>query len=370
MVASISARGGVDAALGYYEHLGQDDYYLREGEPPGWWAGEGAARLSLSGPVTRSEFEAALTGIDPKTGVRLAALGGKQLNHTAGWDVTFSAPKSVSVLWALSEPGDRPAIERAHRVAVAAATTHLERTAAWARRGKGGAIREQAAGLLMARFDHHTSRDLDPQLHSHVFVLNLAPRKDGTWGAIVSRELYKAQKQAGAIYRTVLAAEVERTGYAVERSPDSFRVCTIPRDIERAFSKRRQAIEAAAETYGYKSAKGMELAALRTRRAKRDVQRDALFETWRSEARVHGYELRRETIRRSPEPQTVEPEKLGLDRQPSRSPTRPNVAAASNARLDRAAGKLASAARVMDQRAEMPGVAVDLDQHRRERDRH
>ena len=107
MVASISARGGVDAALGYYEHLGQDDYYMREGEPPGWWAGEGAARLSLSGPVTRSEFEAALRGVDPKTGERLAALGGKHQHHAAGWDVTFSAPKSVSVQWALSEPGDR-----------------------------------------------------------------------------------------------------------------------------------------------------------------------------------------------------------------------------------------------------------------------
>ena len=125
MVASISARGGVESALGYYEHLGQDDYYLRDGEPPGGWVGEGAARLSLSGPVTRSEFEAALRGIDPKTGERLAALGGKQQNHAAGWDVTFSAPKSVSVQWALSDPGDRPAIERAHRIAVQAATTYL-----------------------------------------------------------------------------------------------------------------------------------------------------------------------------------------------------------------------------------------------------
>ncbi|WP_024921739.1 MULTISPECIES: relaxase domain-containing protein [unclassified Afipia] len=60
MVASISARGGVQTALQYYAHLGQDDYYLRDGEPPGGWAGEGAARLSLAGPVTKSEFEAAL----------------------------------------------------------------------------------------------------------------------------------------------------------------------------------------------------------------------------------------------------------------------------------------------------------------------
>jgi len=203
VVASISARGGVQAALRYYAHLGRDDYYLRDGGPPGRWAGEGAARLSLSGPVTKSEFEAALKGIDPKTGERLVALGGRMQNHAAGWDMTFSAPKSVSVLWALSEERGRMAIEGAHRIAVATATRHLEHTAAWARRGKGGAVREPAAGLLMATFDHHTSRELDPQLHSHVFIFNLAPRRDGTWGAIVSREVYKAQKRAGAEYRFV-----------------------------------------------------------------------------------------------------------------------------------------------------------------------
>ncbi len=246
MVASISARGGVQAALGYYGHLGQDDYYLRGHEPPGRWAGEGAARLSLEGPVIRSEFEAVLKGIDPKTGERLTAIGGKNQNHAAGWDVTFSAPKSVSVLWALSDADKRPAIEQAQRVAVATATKHLEHTAAFARRGKGGAIREPTAGLTLAKFDHHTSRDLDPQLHTHVFVFNVAPRKDGTWGAIVSRELYKAQKNAGAIYRDALATELERHGYGIERSANSFRVAAIPHHVERAFSKRREAIEAAA----------------------------------------------------------------------------------------------------------------------------
>ena len=288
MVASISARGGAQAALGYYGHLGQDDYYLRGHEPPGRWAGEAAARLSLDGPVVRSEFEAALQGIDPKTGERLTAIGGRQKSHSAGWDMTFSAPKSISVLWALSDADKRVGIESAQRSAVAAATKLLEQTAALARRGKGGAIREPTAGLLLAKFDHHTSRDLDPQLHTHVFVFNLAPRRDGTWGAIVSRELYKAQKQAGAIYREALGVEIERQGYAVERTDSNLRVAAIPRRIERAFSKRREAIEAAAQEYGYRSPKGMEMAALRTRKAKRSVGRDALFATWRSEARAMG----------------------------------------------------------------------------------
>jgi len=166
-----------------------------------------------------------------------------------------------------------------------------------------------------------------------------------------------------------LAAELEREGHAIERSGDSFRIRAIPREIERAFSKRRQAIEAATETHGYTSAKGMQLAALRTRRAKRDVPRDALFEAWRAEARARGFELRRESVAQSPEPRPAMAEHRARDRQPSQSAIRSAPASQPVARVDRAAAKLASAARVMDKRAEMPGVAVDLKQRQRARDR-
>jgi conjugative relaxase-like TrwC/TraI family protein len=249
----------------------------------------------------------------------------------------------MSVLWALSDAEKRPAIELAQRVAVATATKHLEQTAAFARRGKGGAIREPTAGLTLARFDHHTSRDLDPQLHTHVFVFNIAPRKDGSWGAIVSRELYKAQKQAGAIYRDALAAELERHGYGIERSANSFRVAAIPRDVERAFSKRREAIEAAAQTHGYHTPKGMEQAALRTRQAKRAMPRQQLFDAWKAEARAMGFELK------------------PAQRLPSQA-----RAIAPNQRphteISAATGKLAAAARTINQSAEMPGVKIDLQQ--------
>jgi conjugative relaxase-like TrwC/TraI family protein len=291
LVASISARGGAAAALAYYDHLGRDDYYARGGEPPGRWAGAGAEHLSLHGPVTQAEFRAALNGLDPKTGDRLARHGGRTRDHAAGWDMTFSAPKSVSVLWALSDEPDRRAVERAHRSAVLTATDYLERNAAWARRGKGGAVREPAAGLLMAQFDHHTSREADPQLHTHCFLFNLAPRRDGSWGAIVSRELYKAQKAAGAIYRRELASALERQGHRLDRHQDGFRLSAIPSAVERAFSKRRQAIEHAARTHGYRTPKGMELAALRTRRPKRDAKLDDLRQHWRAEARALGFEL-------------------------------------------------------------------------------
>ena len=293
MVASISARGSAAAALGYYDHLQRDDYYSRDGEPPGRWAGRGAERLSLVGPVTHAEFDAALRGVDPKTGERLAQVGGRGREHSAGWDMTFSAPKSVSVLWALSEGHNRQLIEQAHRSAVLAATAHLEATAGWARRGRGGSVRERTAGLLMAQFDHHTSRESDPQLHTHAFIFNLAPRRDGSWGAIVSRELYKAQKQAGVTYRRALASELERQGIRLERQNDTFRVAAIPRDVERAFSKRRQAIEEAARVHGYSTPKGMELATLRTRRPKRDTRIGDLIKHWQAEAKALGFELGR-----------------------------------------------------------------------------
>ena len=299
MVATILARGGANSALAYYAHLSADNYYTRDGEPPGRWAGEGAERLSLEGPVMRAEFEAALTGLDPKTSTRLAALGGQNKTHSAGWDMTFSAPKSVSVMWALSEKETRERIEKAHVKAVLKATKSLEQTSAWARRGKGGRIKERTAGLLMAQFDHHTSRDLDPQLHTHSFIFNLAPRKDGTWGAIMSRELYKAQKQAGLEFRNELANELEKEGFAIERSDDNFRMKAIPERIEKAFSKRRQAIEKAAEAYGYDTAKGMELASLRTRQHKQKTETKELYGRWKSEAKALGFELKQENLRTS-----------------------------------------------------------------------
>ncbi|MCA8905802.1 MAG: relaxase domain-containing protein [Hyphomonas sp.] len=290
MVASISARKSVGAAVAYFKHMAQDEYYTGKGEAEadGEWDGRGAERLALEGPVSKADFEAALNGLDPRTGTRLTQIG---RSHAPGWDMTFSAPKSVSVTWALSSPAERVRIEAAHRAAVRAATTHLEEHHAFTRRGKGGAIREPVAGLTIARFHHHTSRDLDPQLHTHAFVFNLAPRRDGSWGSLVSRDLYKAQKEAGAVYREHLANQLERDGHAVERRSTSFLLKAIPREIERAFSKRRQAIEQAAETHGYRTPKGMEMAALRTRQAKRPREREALFQAWQAEAKSLGFDL-------------------------------------------------------------------------------
>lgn len=359
MVASISARKSVGAAVAYFKHMAQDEYYTSEGEAEadGEWAGRGAERLALEGPVSKAEFEAALNGIDPKTGDALVQL---HHNHAPGWDMTYSAPKSVSVMWALSPEADRTKIEAAHRSAVSAATRHLEDNSAFTRRGKGGAIREPVAGLTIARFHHNTSRDLDPQLHTHAFIFNTAPRQDGSWGTLVSRDLYKAQKETGAVYRQHLADALEREGFAVERHGASFRLSAIPKDIEHAFSKRRQAIEKAAETYGYKTPKGMEQAALRTRQAKRPSERTVLFSSWKKEARLLGFDLgkARQAAQSQPHsPAQRQPPKNTAANVPSRTITTHVVS--------RLLASIAANARASSR---MPGVRISLRQRSQRRD--
>jgi len=376
VVATISARKSVKSAVAYYQHMGADSYYTRETEAPGRWEGRGAERLSLEGPVAKSEFEAALNGVDPKTGERLVQANGRA--HSAGWDMTFSAPKSVSVMWALSPENERKIIEAAHRKAVKTAATYLENEAAWARRGRGGAIREKTAGLLMAQFDHHTSRDLDPQLHTHAFVFNLAPRGDGSWGAIVSRELYKAQKEAGRIFRAEFARELERDGFAIERDGDNFRLKAIPKHVARAFSKRRESIEKAAELYGYSSPKGMEKAALRTRKTKQSMQRDALFEAWRDEAKTLGFEPKKENIRSAQTPD-LSGERSKLATHQSSIPAKSSaVISRQNAQSQRPKTRVATPSvrqllqrltNALNSHSRMTGIKISLRERRRSLER-
>ena len=246
-----------------------------------------------------------------------------------------------------------------------AATERLEETAGWARRGRGGSIREPTAGLLMAQFDHHTSRESDPQLHTHAFIFNLTPRRDCSWGAIVSRELYKAQKEAGVTYRRALASELERQGFRLERQRDGFRVAVIPRNVERAFSKRRQAIEEAARTHGYSTPKGMELAALRTRRPKRDAKLSELSKHWQAEARALGFELGQtrqhaQTSLPAAGPSLSSPSIERLDAassSPSASELPPCAAQSPAAQLGSLLGQ---AIRTLDQPTRMSGVRIKL----------
>ncbi|MQM39307.1 ATP-dependent RecD-like DNA helicase [wastewater metagenome] len=285
---SISARGAADEAMAYYVHLaaddGPEDYYASEGA--GVWHGAGAAALGLTGDVAAEDFRAAAEG---RSGDGEALVQGAGAAHRAGWDLTFSAPKSVSAVWAVAEDDERAAIAAAHDRAVSRALAHIEAEFSVARRGRGGHERERA-GLVIATYQHGTSRALDPQLHTHSFVMNLARRADGSWGGIDPREIYRHKLALGAIYRAELAAALRAEGYAVAADGDSFRLAGVPDGVTDQFSMRRQQIDAALAERGVTGARASEVAALDTREAKAEIpERAVLHERWRAKAAVAGF---------------------------------------------------------------------------------
>jgi conjugative relaxase-like TrwC/TraI family protein len=167
----------------------------------GRWLGAGAAGLALHGHVEAGPLSAVLSGRHPTEGHRL------RLRETAvsAYDLTFAAPKSASVLFALGAPSAAGAVRDAHEEAVDAATAYVARHAAAVRRlDPGGRSASPVDGLVAASFTHHVSRALDPHLHSHVVVANVARGDDGRWRAIDGRGLYAHAQAAGALYDAVL----------------------------------------------------------------------------------------------------------------------------------------------------------------------
>jgi len=288
MLSISHAKTAADAAAYFADHLvenakeapaGQEDYYTAEGDP-GRWRGAGAAALGLAGPVNARDFAAVALGASP-AGDRLVQGAGKP-DRRAGWDLVFSAPKSVSVAWGLGDEQQRSKIAAAHRAAVDRALIYIEREAGVvrSRRGHGGIEHEQARAVI-ASFDHGTSRAKDPDLHSHNFLMNAAQRKDGSWGSIDSRHFFKAKMSAGAIYRAELAAGLQKIGYGIERDETSFRLAGSTKEQDLVFSQRRQQIVKALAASGGRSAKAAEVAALDTRARKTKTDQLSLLAAWR-----------------------------------------------------------------------------------------
>lgn len=262
----------------YYEHLAQDDYYENGGEPPGQWHGKLASELYLFGNVQQGQLGQMFRGFHPLTGEALSANAGDQ--HKVGWDLTFSAPKSVSIAWAFAKADARRDIEHAHNAAVAAALSYVEKRAFSSRdRDQYG---QPVKAILTATYQHGTSRELDPQLHTHAAVANIGMRADGTFCALDFDTRYKMA--GGAIYRAELAAQLIQHGYAVERDARSFRIVGIEQSICNAFSKRRNQIVERLQQTGFTSAKAASFAALNTRQEKQLTDRQSLFKAWQAEA--------------------------------------------------------------------------------------
>ncbi len=151
---------GRDGAAGYYLEViasGAEDYYLAPGEAPGRWLGPTAAALGLRGTVRPEDLESLLAGNDPRTSDRVATWLTRP-----GYDLTLSAPKSVSLLWGLGDAQVAAVVREAHDEAVDAAMAYLDSEACRVRRGRGGRVRFSGDGLIAAAFRHRTSREADP----------------------------------------------------------------------------------------------------------------------------------------------------------------------------------------------------------------
>jgi len=287
MVASVSALTSSVQASSYYE---ADDYYSRDGLAPSEWQGAGAEVLGLSGEVDRDQFRTLLDG--RLADQQLGTFRDGQLEHRPGWDVTLSAPKSISIMAEVA--GDRRLIA-AHGEAVRTAIAHVEKHMAATRVRDGGTVTREATGnLIVASFQHGTSRAQDPQLHTHNVIMNATRDEDGAWRSLEPRAIYQLQKQVGAIYRQELALKVRELGYEIEAGKDSlFEIKGVSAEVMTAFSTRSAEIEAALAERGTSrdtaSAVEKQIATLDTRQAKVATDHASLVADWRETASKAGF---------------------------------------------------------------------------------
>src|ERR671910_2829489 len=271
---------------------GADDYYSGEGEAPGRWTGSGASELGLEGTVERDQLHAVLAGRDPRTDAPLLRLLRK--DRVPGFDVTFSAPKSVSVLWATGDERTARLIREAHERSVQAALGFLEREAAFTRIGTDGHTAARGSGFVAAAFRHRMSRAGDPQLHTHVLVANLIKTEDGKWRTLDGQRLYRRAKTAGYLYQSHLRAELSRELSVAFREVHrgAAEVAGVPDETLRAFSRRRAEIESRLDERGGASRRSGEVAALETRKRKDYGVRPAEQRAeWRERARATGLDV-------------------------------------------------------------------------------
>jgi conjugative relaxase-like TrwC/TraI family protein len=299
------------AAKDYYlQKLGEvsprEDYYLRGGTATGRWRGSGAVELGLDGAVSVEGLVRLFDGEHPGTGEQL----GRRLRRdgVAAWDVTFSADKSVSLLWALGDEATRCQVLEAFDEATAAALGYLESVASSTRGAAKTKLLDDngdpvladgtarfrvetwpiaTSGYVAASFTEFTSRADDPQIHTHVVVANKVRGVDGVWRVIDGRLLFRHQLAAGYLHEAVLRRELtERLG--VRWQPVRNGMADIEgftgHQIE-AFSRRRRQLEAWREEHGLPdTAAAREVAVLVTRNPKRDHPLDQLVGEWRQRA--------------------------------------------------------------------------------------
>ena len=313
MLSIARLRVGAEAyqLTGVAQSLG--DYYSGSGEAAGWWAGHGAEHLGLVGEVDGEDLRAVLAGIEPGTG-GLSPNGETIRAHrrrVPGFDFTFKTPKSVSVLYAVS---DDPRVQGA---IIDAADTALRDTLGWVEREviavrRGSDDRrylanlaavdpaaaeakrlrvDRGADLIAAVFRHRTSRAGDPLLHWHVLVPNLVRGADGRWSAFVHPDLYRLQKAAGEVFQAALWEELSRR-LGMEWRPGRHvgELDGIPQSVLDGFSKRSAEIDAWLDDHGRgQSPAARQEAVLATRRHKAELEGERFDTAWKLEGARLGF---------------------------------------------------------------------------------
>lgn len=284
--------GKVRNAEYYLNELHHDDAYEYYGslERSGRWHGTFAAQLDLTGPVDPDDFRAILEGVRPDTGTSLTAFPIK----VTALDVTLSVPKSMSVLWAVGDHDTRRNVEAAIDAAEAAVVRLLEAEATIVRRGHGGLDYHDGNGLIVASFDHRTSRLGDPNLHRHLVVANASPGPDGRITGIDTRQLYGIRYTAEAVFQSVLRHELAQSQGLLYGDIDRHgvgEIAGIPLTVRREFSQRRRDIEAEMAERGVTTGRGARMVALATRPTKEDDLPDGVLRRqWRDRANAVGFD--------------------------------------------------------------------------------
>ena len=255
------------------------------GQPaPSAWFGKGAEALGLRGSVQPEALKDILEGHVPGTDRQMGRrLKDGTLQHRPGWDYTFSAPKSVSILalvWGQTK------LRQLHQAAVLKTLKRIERdviqTRVWnPRTGQQELVSNQKA--VIATFEHSTSRNLDPQLHTHALIANMVQGEDGKWRSVEAKALYSNKHLMGMLYRLELARGLVALGYELQRHGKGlFEIANLPRGLLKHFSTRAQEIRAhMAKELASPNAKASDQAALQSRQKKQDVDLKNLVSVWR-----------------------------------------------------------------------------------------
>lgn len=241
MTVRVTTLKGAGAGRYYTEHL--PSYYLDDDEPPGRWWGRGSGDLGLAGQVDPDAFLAVMAGQDPATGRDLGRRYGDE--SVRGYDATFSAPKSVSVLFALGDDQVRDQVVAAHDRAVDAVLGWVESHAHTRMRHRGHVMCVDAEGIVVGLFRQHTSRRLDPQLHTHAVIANRVRAPDGRWLALDARTIKIDQRTLSALYHANVRCELTRRLGVEWHTPENgiAEIADIDAEVLAEFSQRTHDVE-------------------------------------------------------------------------------------------------------------------------------